>query len=69
MYHLVFDATKHWDILEFMKENVAYNNDILAHGFFSGFIDGEDFSNSKLICKTGVEYRMGVPQPYYLMKL
>lgn len=63
MYISAFSATRHEEILQFMTDNVNYKGDILAHGFFDGFVDGENFTNAKLICKTGVEYRMGIQQP------
>lgn len=31
---------------------------ILAHGFFRGFVNGENFTNTILLCKTGIEYRL-----------
>lgn len=60
----VFSATRHEEVLDFMKENFSLQPDILAHGFFRGFVDGEDFANTQIICKTGVEYRMGITEPY-----
>lgn len=35
----------------------------MAHGLFRGFVDGEDFKNTVLVCKTGIEYRMGIAEP------
>lgn len=42
-----------------LKEEDEYRRDILATGFFRGFIDGENYMSSTLICKTGIEYRFG----------
>lgn len=59
---IVFPATKHEEILEFMQDHIEFHKDILAHGFFRGFVDGEDFKNTQIICKTGIEYRMGTAE-------
>lgn len=40
-----------------------YAHDILAHGLFRGFVDGDNYENTELICKAGVQYRMGVRLP------
>lgn len=55
----VFSITKHEEVLEYMKDNPKLQRDgILAHGFFRGFISGEHFKNTVLLCKTGIEYRL-----------
>lgn len=55
----VFNIERHLEILDFMKANPIIQRDgILAHGFFRGFVDGEDFQNTILLCKTGIEYRL-----------
>lgn len=46
-----------------MKDHFEYHKEILAHGLFRGFVDGEDYANTTLVCKTGIEYRMGIMEP------
>lgn len=46
-----------------MKDHFEYHKEILAHGVFRGFIDGENYANTTLVCKTGIEYRMGIMEP------
>lgn len=42
-----------------MKNNPNIQREgILAHGFFRGFVDGENFADTVLLCKTGIEYRL-----------
>lgn len=58
-----FNAVRHEEILDFIKENPEYQRDILAHGIFRGFINGENFENTTLITKTGLEYRNTIQEP------
>lgn len=60
---VVFPATRHEEIIDFMKDHLEFQKEILAHGLFRGFVDGEHFENTTLICKTGIEYRMGIAEP------
>lgn len=46
-----------------MIDNLEHQRDILAHGVFRGFVNGDNFENTVLIAKTGIEYRMGIQQP------
>lgn len=55
---VVFNIEKLDEILDFMGEHTAYRQDILANGIFRGFGGGEDYQNTTLLVKTGVEYRL-----------
>lgn len=63
-YFVAFGAERCDEILNYLKDHPNYTKSILAYGIFRGFVDGENFADSQLICKTAVEYRMGTAEPY-----